>query len=198
MAPRLIGFLAMLALWAVGPAGAQSLTPDGALPPGARGAVLAISGEVRTIVGLSSGVAGRVEALAAALQELGARTSETEVRIALAADVLFDFDRAVLEPEAEPALYRVLTVLRSYPRSAVTVEGHTDGKGTAAYNRSLSERRAAAVLGWLQSRAGLPEARFNGSGWGAQRPVAPNVKPDGSDDPEGRRKNRRVEIVVQK
>lgn len=198
MARPRVGTLALLALLAAAVPAAESQTAEDPVPAGARGAVLAISGEVRTIVGLSSGLAGRVDALAAALKDLGARATETEVHIELSADVLFDFDKADIKREAEPALEKVVTVLRSYPRSAITIEGHTDGKGSDAYNQRLSERRAGAVLAWLQGRAGLPEAKFAASGWGAKRPIAPNVKPDGSDDPEGRRKNRRVEIVVRK
>jgi outer membrane protein OmpA-like peptidoglycan-associated protein len=171
---------------------------DAPIPSDARGAVLAISGEVRPIVGLSSGVAGRVDPVAAALLELGARATEQEIRIEMSADVLFDFDRAELKPEAEASLQKVATVLRAYEHSQVTVEGHTDAKGSDTYNQRLSERRAAAVVGWLTARAGLSGERLTARGLGAQRPVAPNARADGSDDPEGRRRNRRVEIVVKK
>jgi len=173
-------------------------TLEDPIPPGARGAVLAFSGEVRAIAGLSSGVAGRVDPVAAALQELGAKTTEQEIRIEMSADVLFDFDRAELKPEAEASLHKVGTVLRAYGRSQVTVEGHTDAKGSDTYNHRLSERRAAAVVGWLSAKAGLGGERLTARGLGAQRPVAPNARADGSDDPEGRRRNRRVEIVVKK
>jgi outer membrane protein OmpA-like peptidoglycan-associated protein len=173
-------------------------TLEDSIPPGARGAVLAFSGEVRAIAGLASGVAGRVDPVAAALQELGARTTEQEIRIEMSADVLFDFDRAELKPEAEASLQKVGTVLRAYGRSQVTVEGHTDAKGSDTYNQRLSERRAAAVVSWLSARAGLGGGRLTARGLGAQRPVASNARADGSDDPEGRRRNRRVEIVVRK
>jgi outer membrane protein OmpA-like peptidoglycan-associated protein len=172
--------------------------PDDPLPAGARGIVLALSGEVRSIVGLSLATAGRVDALAAALQDLHASTTDTEIRIEMAADVLFDFDKADLKAEAVPALERVGTVLKSYPRSAITVEGHTDGKGLAAYNQRLSERRAAAVVAWLVAHDGLEQGRAAARGAGATRPIAPNSNADGSDNPEGRQKNRRVEIVVKK
>jgi outer membrane protein OmpA-like peptidoglycan-associated protein len=54
------------------------------------------------------------------------------------------------------------------------------------------------VKDWLITRGGVERARLTSKGFGMTRPVAPNSKPDGSDDPEGRRKNRRVEIRVKK
>jgi photosystem I P700 chlorophyll a apoprotein A2 len=178
-------------------AGAQHAESD-PIPPGARGEVRTISGDVREIVGLAAAVAGRVDPMAAALKDLGARTTATEIRIEMSADVLFDFDSASLKGEAEPSLEKIATVLRGYPNSTVTVEGHTDGKGTAVYNEQLSQRRAAAVVKWLEARTTERTARLTVRAVGAAKPVAPNTKPDGSDDPEGRRRNRRVEIVVQK
>jgi outer membrane protein OmpA-like peptidoglycan-associated protein len=168
------------------------------IPAGARGDVRTISGEVRDIVGLSAAVAGRIDPVATALKELGARTTDTEIRIEMSADVLFDFDKADLKREAEPSLERVVTVLRSLPASSVTVEGHTDSKGTASYNEQLSRRRAAAVVSWLEARTTDRKTKLTARALGASKPVAPNTKPDGSDDPDGRQRNRRVEIVVQK
>jgi outer membrane protein OmpA-like peptidoglycan-associated protein len=188
---------AALLMAAAAPALAQHALED-PIPPGARGEVRTYSGEVREIVGLSSAVAGRVDAMAAALKDLGARTTETEIRIEMSADVLFDFDKADLKPEATPSLEKVATVLTGYPAASVTVEGHTDGKGSASYNQALSERRAAAVVAWLEAHTPARRARLAVRGLGATRPVAPNTKPDGSDDPAGRQRNRRVEIVVQK
>ena len=178
-------------------AGAQHALTD-PIPPGARGEVLTISGDVREIVGLASAVSGRIDPFTAALNELGARTTDTEIRIEMAADVLFDFDKADLKREAEPSLEKVVTVLRGLPAASVSVEGHTDGKGTAAYNEQLSRRRAAAVVSWLEARTPDRKTRLTVRALGASKPVAPNTKPDGSDDPQARQRNRRVEIVVQK
>lgn len=80
----------------------------------------------------------------------------------------------------------------------MTIEGHTDGKGTDAYNNALSESRAAAVKTWLTTNAQANAAKISTRGLGKTKPVAHNTKPDGSDDPEARAKNRRVEIVVRK
>jgi outer membrane protein OmpA-like peptidoglycan-associated protein len=133
-------------------------------------------------------------------KQVGLEMKETaeEVRIDLAADVLFDFDKADIRPEAADTLKRVADVIRQQARGGVTIVGHTDSKGTEAYNLPLSQRRANAVRDWLVKDAGLASVRFQTAGEGARKPVASNTKPDGSDDPEGRQKNRRVEITVKK
>jgi outer membrane protein OmpA-like peptidoglycan-associated protein len=136
----------------------------------------------------------RVENLGGQVQALQVRQTATETRIELPADILFDFDKAEIRPTAEAALKQAAEVIRKGARGVVRIEGHTDGKGAVAYNQKLSERRAAAVENWLMTREGL-RAKFAPKGFGATRPVAPNTKPNGADDPEGRQKNRRVEIV---
>jgi photosystem I P700 chlorophyll a apoprotein A2 len=186
--------LAILAATGVG--AAQKYGPDDPVPPGAAGKILALSGKVTALQGLASGVAGKTEAVGATLRDLGAKVTAHEIRIELSADVLFDFDRSDLRSEASASLQKVAEVLRASPEAPVTIEGHTDGKGTDAYNQPLSERRAQAVKTWLVERGGAAGARITTRGWGKAKPVAPNARPDGSDDPEGRRKNRRVEITV--
>jgi len=141
-------------------------------------------------------ITGQTLDIEATLKELNARVVGQEIRIALAADVLFDFDKHELKPAAFPTLGKVAEVLKAHADTAVLVEGHTDGKGADAYNQALSERRAASVRDWLVKNAGQPRSRFTIRGFGKSRPIAPNTKPDGSDDPGGRERNRRVEIVV--
>ncbi len=121
-------------------------------------------------------------------------TSKCEERLRVGADFLFDFDRADVRPEAGDALAEVARHIAA-ARKAVMIEGHTDGKGSDSYNQSLSERRAAAVRTALVSR-GSPDRRLNIQGFGKSRPIAPNQQADGSDDPAGRQKNRRVEVVI--
>ncbi|HUE89214.1 MAG TPA: OmpA family protein [Vicinamibacterales bacterium] len=143
-------------------------------------------------------VAGAVVGLESALEDLGAKVSEAEIRIDLSADVLFDFDKADIKKEAEPSLQKVATVVSANPGAQVAIEGHTDGRGADAYNQTLSEQRAASVKQWLVTNAKLNAANITTRGWGRTKPIAHNTKPEGSDDPEGRAKNRRVEIVVRK
>ena len=90
------------------------------------------------------------------------------------------------------------TLLKAYPAAEVAIDGHTDGKGGDAYNQTLSEKRAAAVAQWLAAHAGTDKAKVHTRGWGKTKPVAANTNADGSDNPEGRAKNRRVEITITK
>ncbi|MCR6687302.1 OmpA family protein [Pseudoxanthomonas sp.] len=111
--------------------------------------------------------------------------------------VNFDFDKSTLRPDAVAILAEATEILKRYPDLRVEVAGHTDSKGTDAYNQSLSERRATAVYDYLTSN-GVAASRLVGpTGYGESRPIAPNANPDGSDNPEGRAKNRRTELNVQ-
>jgi outer membrane protein OmpA-like peptidoglycan-associated protein len=156
-----------------------------------RAKVLDVVGVTLDIVGVARGIEG-------VLQDLGARVTDREIRITMAADVLFDFDKATIRPDAADGLGKVAEVIRSHAAAPVELEGHTDGKGQAPYNLKLSEQRAESVKAWLAKNGGIPAARLKTRGYGMTRPVVPNTRPDGTDDPEGRQKNRRVEIVIQK
>jgi outer membrane protein OmpA-like peptidoglycan-associated protein len=131
-------------------------------------------------------------------RDLDVTETSTEIRIELAADVLFDFNKADLRPSAQAALKRAAAVIRDRAKGEVLIEGHTDSIGSDAYNQRLSERRADAVKRWLTEVERLDGSGLVVRGYGATRPVAPNTKHDGADDPEGRQKNRRVEITVKK
>lgn len=140
----------------------------------------------------------RVEDVGGRVEDLVVKESDTEVRVELAADVLFDFDKADLLPKAEETLTRAADFVKQRSKGGVIrIEGHTDAKGSASYNKKLSLGRAGSVKKWFEAH-GLSGMRFLSEGFGAEKPVAPNTKPDGSDDPAGRQKNRRVEIVIKK
>lgn len=113
--------------------------------------------------------------------------------LSLRDDVLFDFDRATLRPEAGPIIAQVAKALTSGKVSTAQVQGHTDAIGTDDYNQGLSERRAAAVMAAL--KAGAPGVTYDAQGFGESRPVAPNEL-KGTDNPAGRQLNRRVDIVI--
>jgi outer membrane protein OmpA-like peptidoglycan-associated protein len=115
-------------------------------------------------------------------------------RLMVAADALFEFDRDTLSPQAAATLGALGPQLAK-EKGAITVEGHTDAKGSDDYNQKLSERRARAVRDWLVAHRHLG-AGTAAVGYGESKPVAPNAAPDGSDDPAGRARNRRVEVVV--
>jgi outer membrane protein OmpA-like peptidoglycan-associated protein len=139
-----------------------------------------------------------VKDLGGKVQDLQIKETKTEIRIALAADVLFDFDKADIRPDAKSALKQAADIIREKAKGTVRIEGHTDSKGSDSYNQKLSERRANSVKDWLVKKEGLKDKKFETKGYGAKKPAVPNTKPDGSDDPEGRQKNRRVEIVIGK
>ncbi len=122
-----------------------------------------------------------------------------KVVYAVSGDVLFDFDSADIRPKAEQALAQIAGSLNErYPGKKVRIEGHTDDKGSDSYNLKLSKRRAEAVRDWLESEGGWDSDQARVVGLGETHPVAQNKRADGSDDPAGRQRNRRVEIVVVK
>ena len=125
------------------------------------------------------------------------KETATEVKISLLGDILFDFDKADIRSAAEPTLVQVVGLIQKHPSANVLIEGHTDSKGTQTHNAKLSERRAASVKTYLVKK-GIAEASMWTRGLGAEKPVAPNARPDGADDPDGRQKNRRVEITIKK
>lgn len=139
----------------------------------------------------------KVEDIAGQVADLQVKETDTELRIELAADVLFEFDKATLQQAAELTLTKAAAIVRDKAAGAVRIEGHTDSKGDDAYNERLSQRRAESVRQWF-IRQGFGSRGLTTRGFGETQPVAPNTKPDGRDDPEGRRKNRRVEIVIAK
>jgi outer membrane protein OmpA-like peptidoglycan-associated protein len=116
----------------------------------------------------------------------------------LSGDVLFDYDKAALKPEAEVALKKVAVVLSQFPESRVTIEGYTDSKGSQQFNKQLSVERAQAVKNWLVKNGNVSAASISTKGLSEQYPIAPNTNADGTDNPLGRALNRRVSIIVEK
>ena len=111
--------------------------------------------------------------------------------------VNFDFDQATLRPDGVVILDEAISILGRYPELRVEVAGHTDSIGSDEYNQGLSERRSRTVYDYLTSH-GIDAGRLMGpNGYGESRPIAPNTNPDGSDNPEGRARNRRSELNVQ-
>ena len=114
--------------------------------------------------------------------------------ITLEDSVLFDFGSSDLRPEASTTLTNLATVLKDSKAPKVQVQGHTDSISDDASNQTLSEQRAKAVTDALTSDG--VTASIESIGYGETRPIAPNENSDGSDNPAGRRLNRRVEIFV--
>ncbi len=113
-------------------------------------------------------------------------------------NIYFEFDSAVLLDSSKTSLDTTLVVLlKDNPDLTIRIQAHTDSKGNDAYNLRLSKRRAASLVTYLVSK-GINKNNLISEGYGENRPIAPNTKPDGSDNPEGRQMNRRVEFVVVK
>ena len=174
------------ALWA-GLAGIGALTVLGPPPAAAQtsGGARVVTIQPRTV-----GIVRRVESIKG---EIRTEEGPQQVQVTLAADVLFDFDPADLTAPATDRIREVAAQIAAKASGAVAIVGHTDSKGSAAYNADLSLRRATAVQAGLQPLA--PGVAFQVSGKGAADPVAPNSNPDGSDNPAGRALNRRVTIT---
>lgn len=100
---------------------------------------------------------------------------------------LFDFDKAVIKPEAYPMLDEAGIILKKNPSLDVILQGHTDNIGNDNYNMGLSLRRAKAIKAYLVNK-GIDGARIETQGFGASKPMTSN------DTEEGRAQNRRVEI----
>lgn len=131
------------------------------------------------------------------IQGVRAIQSTCESRLVLSADTLFAFDKSELTPQAQSTLSTLGPMLKEKAAAhSVIVEGHTDAIGTDSYNQTLSEQRAAAVRDWLLAKEYLRKDASRMQGFGRKRPAAPNTFPDGKDNPDGRAKNRRVEIAI--
>lgn len=104
-------------------------------------------------------------------------------------DVLFDFDKSNIKPEAGAILDRLVAFMNENKDQRANLSGHTDSVGTDAYNQKLSERRLNSVRDYVVKK-GVDTGRVSGQGFGESKPIADNKTA------EGRSKNRRVEIKV--
>jgi outer membrane protein OmpA-like peptidoglycan-associated protein len=104
-------------------------------------------------------------------------------------DILFDVNKATLKQNTQVALGKLAGIVSLFPNVNLRVEGYTDSTGSDELNNRLSKERADAVMSFLQGQ-GVAAARMTAAGYGPKFPVADNA------NPEGRSKNRRVEIVL--
>ena len=109
--------------------------------------------------------------------------------------VFFDFDSYALDAEDRARLDRIAELMKTFPSLELRITGHTDAIGTFEYNQMLSERRAAAVAGYLVSK-GIAEDRLKTRGMSESEHVALNRTRDNRDAPEGRALNRRAQFNV--
>jgi len=117
------------------------------------------------------------------------RLPDDSLKLDLDSQVSFDFDSAALKPQFQRSLDKVASVVADYPSTALHISGHTDNVGSDDYNQGLSLRRAASVNRYLID-SGVTSDRTRVQGYGETRPVSAN------STPEGRQRNRRVEIIL--
>ena len=110
-------------------------------------------------------------------------------------NIEFEYNKADLKGNASNILDRVIEILNKYKLYRTRVEGHTDNIEKEEYNIKLSEKRAKSVYNYLIDN-GIDELKLSIKGLGFARPISSNNNPDGSDNPEGRAKNRRVEFLL--
>jgi outer membrane protein OmpA-like peptidoglycan-associated protein len=133
--------------------------------------------------------------------EIGSTTSEplgcptkpalvvvTDCEVKITQQIHFAFNKDIIRPESFPVLDAVVEVLQKNPDIKIEVQGHTDNRGTAKYNKNLSDRRAASVVKYLVSH-GVQAPRLTSFGYGFERPIVPN------DTDQNRALNRRVQFV---
>ncbi|MCH7412569.1 OmpA family protein [Belliella sp. R4-6] len=169
-------------------------------------------GAIGAVIGNKSGQAGKGAAIGAVVggaagaaigiyMDKQAKKIEEEVRdaevervgesIKLTFDsgILFGFDSYSLTPAAQDNIMKFAEILKEYPDTDLSIEGHTDNRGAYQYNLGLSERRAASVKNYLKMQ-GIEDDRMVTIGFSFDKPIATN------ETDEGRAKNRRVEILI--
>ncbi|TSE24851.1 putative lipoprotein YiaD [Tepidimonas sediminis] len=186
----------------------KSGTAKGAMIGAAAGAVLGAvtdggKGAVRgAAIGAAAGAAGgyiwssRMEQQKREMEQATAgtgvavtQTADNRLKLEIPSDISFDVGRADIKPNFRSVLDTFADGLKRNPAARVTIIGHTDSTGSDAVNNPLSINRAAAVRDYLVSR-GVGIERIAIDGRGSREPIASNATP------EGRAKNRRVEIFV--
>lgn len=112
-------------------------------------------------------------------------------------NVFFDYNSSTINQFAQLEIERLYRIMMQYPELHIEVIGHSDSKGNTDYNFELSAKRASSVIEYLVSK-GVEPTRFLSKGVGELENIAINRNPDGSDNPEGRKRNRNVSIKILK
>ncbi|MBU2020346.1 MAG: OmpA family protein [Bacteroidetes bacterium] len=122
--------------------------------------------------------------------------TEKPLEPVIISDIKYDFDSPNLTPRSKSIIDTTLLLLfKKYPTLQFEISSHTDSKGSDEYNLKLSQKRAESVVNYLKSK-GVPERQMIPRGYGETRPIALNENSDGTDNPQGRDKNRRTEFKI--
>ena len=133
---------------------------------------------------------------AAAGAGLSSRQTAEGLVLSLPTDPLFQGDEAEVTDKAAASLQPLAEQLRKQAPKQIIIRCYTDDQGDDSQNLTLTQKRVHSVAAWLQAHG--VEAMAEQQGMGEASPVVPNAKPDGTPDPEGQARNRRLEVVVMK
>jgi outer membrane protein OmpA-like peptidoglycan-associated protein len=131
-------------------------------------------------------------------EALRAEKTDRGLRIRLPADALFGMTREATVTAADPSLSGVVKLIAAMRPREVVVVGHSDASTSADADLALTKKRARAVSAWLKAHGLNDEPHLVVQGYGGTLPVAPNENADGSDNPDGRQQNRRIEILLRR
>jgi len=112
-------------------------------------------------------------------------------------NVYYDFNEASIQESSFASLDKLVKLLNDNPTMSIQLNAHTDNRGEEDYNQKLSDARANSVVNYLVKK-GINKTRLTAKGFGESKPIADNENADGTDNPEGRQKNRRTEFQVVK
>ena len=110
-------------------------------------------------------------------------------------NIYFGYDSSDIRPAAAKELNKLVELLNDNPEIKIEMGSHTDSVASNEYNIALSQRRAESTVSYL-IRKGISPGRLEAKGYGETRPIARNTSPDGTDNPEGRQRNRRTEFKI--
>lgn len=110
-------------------------------------------------------------------------------------NIYFDLDKSDIRTDAAAELDKLVDLLTDNPEIKIEMSSHTDSIASHSYNIQLSQRRAESTVRYLISKGIAPD-RLVAKGYGEEKPIARNTNPDGTDNPEGRQRNRRTEFKI--
>jgi outer membrane protein OmpA-like peptidoglycan-associated protein len=110
-------------------------------------------------------------------------------------NIYYDLDSANIRPDAAVELDKLVQILIDNPEIKIELSSHTDSIASVEYNLNLSQRRAQSAVNYIIQQ-GISPDRLEAKGYGELRPIARNTNPDGTDNPQGRQRNRRTEFKI--
>jgi outer membrane protein OmpA-like peptidoglycan-associated protein len=147
----------------------------------------AVGGTTGAIIGRK--MDKQAEEIAAAVPDAKVERVGEGIVVEFSSNILFGFDQSALSQEAKENLDKLVVILNSYPDTDIELQGHTDDRGSEAYNQGLSERRSQSVANYLLGKS-ISTERVISTGFGELAPKYDN------STAEGRAQNRRVEFVI--